>query len=381
MIRSRARVARDDRGASVVFVMIFLLVFSVVALAALDRTQVSFEASAVARDIRSQEYAADAAVDFAVHEVMHNPTTYIGKPCNIEVRGINGVPSTTVACSLTATAGETFGSHTPTTSAYEPSKGQKLVINKPAGTKAGDVLIAQIAYELGPQKITITPPNASWILEANDGDGTFKSNGTVNQSSNIGQAIFIKKAVVSDASAAVENYAWSFKEGSSLKEVKFVGGIIRYTAAKGRFNADRSYARGTGGDISVHGIAANPTDHVLMFFTVFKDTDIPAPKIASETATELMNPGSKEGISIFAGSSARKNSGNTGTIDTTPALRDKWIARVVSLSSDLVGGGGSLANTSGVFTAKIGSAERVRTEVLFPTGTTGDITQWSVLKD
>ncbi|MDP3713675.1 MAG: hypothetical protein Q8R60_14465 [Mycobacteriales bacterium] len=93
---------KGDAGASLLIVLVFLLLVSVLVLSLLGFTQASFESSDAVRESRQSTYAADAATEYAIAKVKADPsgdvgTTY-GPPCAFVVEGVNGRPST-VLCS------------------------------------------------------------------------------------------------------------------------------------------------------------------------------------------------------------------------------------------------------------------------------------------
>ena len=104
---TRTRPAADE-GASLLVVLVFLALVSVVTLSLLSYTQVGFKVSAGLRVERSANHTADAGVDYAIAQVLKDKTGEVGAQgdtgCKHRVQGLNGT-AVDVTCTPVGTAG------------------------------------------------------------------------------------------------------------------------------------------------------------------------------------------------------------------------------------------------------------------------------------
>lgn len=99
---TRLRRKADEAGASLVIILIFVMVVSVLALGLLSFAQASFQSTDAVRTARQLDYSADAATELAISNVLKDKSGDLGSPfglsgCNFTLQGINGT-NTTVVC-------------------------------------------------------------------------------------------------------------------------------------------------------------------------------------------------------------------------------------------------------------------------------------------
>lgn len=187
-----------------------------------------------------------------------------------------------------------------------------LVIAKPAGVAAGDLLLAQVTVEKG-SDITITAP-AGWALVLR-----------TNRSGDIGQAIYWKAATGSEPAS----YTFNFNQAN-----KAAGGILRYTGVDTTSPIIASTGNsGEANPMRGLSVASEPNSMLVGFWGLKKkDTTMSTP--AGMTQRYLFqNPND---IRIKAAD--QLNPANpTGNKDSTAGSIDKWIAQLVTLRPAVAG--------------------------------------------
>lgn len=108
---------KGDDGASLMIVLVFMILISVVSLSLLDLTQASYGGTDAVRVARQENNAADAAVELAIRRVSADPLgklgTGTGPACSFSLLGVAGVPDTSVRCAPDGTAGAPGSSARP----------------------------------------------------------------------------------------------------------------------------------------------------------------------------------------------------------------------------------------------------------------------------
>jgi hypothetical protein len=97
---------RGDDGASLLMVLVFLILISVLTLSMLELTQTSFEASGAVLNARQDNNAADAAIELGIRKAVLDSTvgTPTGSTCGYQLVGANS-RTATVRCAADGSAG------------------------------------------------------------------------------------------------------------------------------------------------------------------------------------------------------------------------------------------------------------------------------------
>ena len=188
-----------------------------------------------------------------------------------------------------------------------------LTIDAPTGIATGDFLLAQIAFEKGTDANPVAAPT-DWELVVR-----------TDESSDVGQAIYYKVAVLADESAA--SYAWGFGQ-----EVKAAGGILRYTGVNIVPDpiVDSSGDSGSSGDLDAPGINALDNSLLVAFFALKKASALSIPA-GMTSRYAFQNP---QDVSIRATDELMSADGATGDRTSTTGDEDKWVAQLVALRGD-----------------------------------------------
>ncbi len=109
---SRIRVSHDG-GASLLIVLVFMLLLSVISLGLLSYSDISFQAHVSIRETRQENYAADAALELGIQKVAEDSTGLLGSPgvdCpTFTLSGASGTSEATVTCEADGGAGGPAG--------------------------------------------------------------------------------------------------------------------------------------------------------------------------------------------------------------------------------------------------------------------------------
>jgi hypothetical protein len=210
-----------------------------------------------------------------------------------------------VAGAFTITPAETHGN-------AANGSATSLTINKLAGVREGDFLLAQITFEKGsaagsnPQ---ITP--SGWTLVRRTDRG-----------SDLGQAVFYRVATAAEP----PSYTWTFSQSLIA-----AGGILRYTNVN--TTAPIVGSSGNTGDsntLTAPGVGAEANSILVAFFGLKKK------------ATSLSTPGSMTERYYFEssqdmailGADEPRGAGPTGSRTSTAGHADKWVAQHVVLRAN-----------------------------------------------
>lgn len=106
MIRRRPH---GDGGATLLIVLVFFMLVSVLALTLLNIVQTNYETTDAVQQSRQSNYATDAATELAISNLINDPSGDLGTPygpkCEFTMASING-RSSTVTCEPVAGSGE-----------------------------------------------------------------------------------------------------------------------------------------------------------------------------------------------------------------------------------------------------------------------------------
>jgi hypothetical protein len=222
--------------------------------------------------------------------------------------------SPVVSFSVTVTETVTFQSSSAAmTSPTSGAAATSITIARPAGVVAGELLLANVAYEKGTDAGTnaqLTP--AGWTLLIR-----------TDRSSAFGQAVFYRIATAADETTT--SYTFPFSQAN-----KAAGSILRYSGVDptSPFGASSTGARGSGSAATAPTVDA-PANSVLVTFWSIKKKDTSATLPASMTQrVAFENP---QDVTLRVADEHRPNAGLTGTRRADFSQSGEWVANSVVL--------------------------------------------------
>jgi|GEM_PF-985622 len=186
---------------------------------------------------------------------------------------------------------------------------RQLVIGRPSGVAAGNLLLAQVTFEKGTDA-RLTAPEGWTLVRRTD------------RLTDLGQAVFYRVAT----SAEPASYTWTFSQA-----VKAAGGIARYSGVD--TDTPIVISNGGGGDsstLTAPGVEAEANSMLVSFYGFKKkDTTLTVPEGMSGRYN-FQNP---QDVTIRSADEARATAGATGNRVSTPSPRnsDKWVAQSIVL--------------------------------------------------
>lgn len=204
-----------------------------------------------------------------------------------------------------------------TTQMTNPTTGDAsttLTIPAPSSITAGDFLLAHVAFEKGTDA-TVTAPSGWTLVDRTDA------------SSDLGQAIYYKFALVGDQSTV--SYAWGFSQS-----VKAAGGILRYTGVNGTPSPIVDFSENSGDNATLVGntVTGIPDARLVAFYGHKKLTGLSTPSGMVERY-EFSNP---QDVTILSADETLAGSNATGSRNSMAGDASKWVTHLVVLRATVV---------------------------------------------
>lgn len=201
-----------------------------------------------------------------------------------------------------------------------------LTIERPAGLKEGDVMLAQVTYEKGTDAWPITPP-VDWTLIT--ATNSFSGGGYKD----IGQALYWKVA----GSSEPPSYTWRFAQ-----EVEALGGVIRYDDVDSEdpivaFSGRGGYGETTGkNNMDAPSVDALAGSRLVGFYGIKEQANLDTPSGMGRLYQERDD---ENDYTILAAEQAVQADGKTGERTSysweydspRDSVEAEWVAQLVVL--------------------------------------------------
>ena len=244
-----------------------------------------------------------------------------------------GLATALVAFGLgTSSALAAIGSGTGTTWVQtDRTTNANVVVSKPTGTTAGDVLVAGITV-YGGAGTTITAPSG-WALISRTNQGTSNSTGSV------GLASFYKIANTSEPSTYTWTIAWN--SGVATADRSAIGGIARYTGVNTSNPLDVTSTTSSGNGTSAIAPSITTVTAGSTVINLYGAGDNVAFTQASGSTERFdvninVGGGANGDLAGSYGDFTKAVAGSTGTKTATVPGTVNWTAHSVALRPDII---------------------------------------------
>ena len=208
-----------------------------------------------------------------------------------------------------------------------------LVITKPAGLAANDVMVAGVAVR---GSVTVTAPSG-WTLIRSDANG---SSMKLNSYSRVA------------TSSEPANYTWSFSSAKAAAgTITAYSGVDTTTpvdASSGQFNLSDSTSI-----VAPSATTTGANERVIGLFSIMKATTITAPGGMQELGEATSSGGSEPPVTIESADTTQASAGATGDKTATAGSADRANGQLIALRPASPGGGGGGGSTGPAVTTYV----------------------------
>ena len=221
-----------------------------------------------------------------------------------------------------------------TSSTAQNGSATTLAIPRPAGTVAGNLLLAQVSFEKGSDagsNAQLTP--SGWTMVTR-----------TNQGTDLGTAVLWRVATASEPAS----YTWTFGQS-----VKAAGGILRYTGVDTSSPVVAfSGNSGTNANLNAQSVTAPDGSRLVALYALKKATATLSTPGGMNLRYGFANP---QDVRLLAADEVKSGSGGSGSRQSSSNLAEKWVANLIALRAS-VNGAPTVGSIAGPTTVAEGGA-------------------------